>query len=198
MEPEQTGRHYDELADIWQQPHLQTNGIAQVERAIRFTKNRGPALDIGCGSSGRFIELLLKEGFEPEGIDVSSRMLALARARHPAVSFQQADIAKWDFPKKYDIILGWDCLWHLPLERQEPVLSKICEGLNSKGVFIFSTGGIDGPGEKSDSFMGPRMDYSALGIPKTLELLTKFGCVCRHLEYDQYPEEHLFLIAQKG
>jgi hypothetical protein len=24
------------------------------------------------------------------------------------------------------------------------------------------------------------------------------GCICRHLEYDQFPEKHVFLIAQKA
>ncbi|MGM0632082.1 MAG: hypothetical protein ACQETO_02810 [Pseudomonadota bacterium] len=31
-----------------------------------------------------------------------------------------------------------------------------------------------------------------------LSLLGTFGCVCRHLEYDQYPEKHLYVIAQKS
>jgi hypothetical protein len=45
--------------------------------------------------------------------------------------------------------------------------------------------------------MGGMFDYSTLGIPRYLELLPKFGCICRHLEYDQYPEQHLYIIAQK-
>lgn len=76
-------------------------------------------------------------------------------------------------------------------------MQKICEGLSEGGVFIFTTGGLDEPEEKRDSCMGPPVYYSALGIPKTLELLRKFGCVCRHLEYDQYPEKHLYIIAQR-
>jgi pseudouridine-5'-phosphate glycosidase len=65
------------------------------------------------------------------------------------------------------------------------------------GIIIFTTGGLGGPHEKSDSAMGIEVSYSVLGIPKTLELLDRFGCVCRHLEYDQYPENHLYIIAQK-
>ena len=41
------------------------------------------------------------------------------------------------------------------------------------------------------------MYYSVLGIPKTLEVLSAAGCICRHLEYDQYPEQHLYMIAQR-
>jgi len=197
MDPEALGREYDKKASHWQEPFLQTNGLAQFEKAIRFTKNRGPALDIGCGSSGRFIDLLRKHGFVPEGLDVSRQMIALARQRHSQIHFYETDISKWTFPKKYDFISGWDSIWHLPLELQEPVLQKICEGLTDHGIFIFTTGGLDDPHEKSDSSMGIEVSYSVLGIPKTLELLDRFGCVCRHLEYDQYPERHLYVVAQK-
>ena len=42
------------------------------------------------------------------------------------------------------------------------------------------------------------MAYGTLGVLRLLELLLKFGCVPRHLEYDQYPEAHVYLIAQKS
>jgi hypothetical protein len=42
------------------------------------------------------------------------------------------------------------------------------------------------------------MDPEATGHSyDRLQLLARFGCVCRHLEYDQYPEQHLRVIAQK-
>ena len=197
MQPNEIGRSYDTIAHVWQEPNIQSNGIPQFERAIKFTKARNHALDIGCGSSGRFFDLLLKHGFQVEGIDVSEKMIALARQRHPNVPLHHADIVTWSLPRRYDFISAWDSIWHLPLEMHELVLHKICDGLTRDGVLIFTTGGVDKPEEKSDSCMGPPMYYSVLGIPKTLELLTRFNCICRHLEYDQYPEQHLYIIAQK-
>jgi len=197
MRPEEIGRRYDQIAQQWQEPWLQSNGIAQFQRAIQFTQQRGAALDIGCGCSGRFIDLLRQNGFQVEGLDVSTRMVALARERHPDVTFHHADICTWELPRSYDFIAGWDSIWHLPLAEQEPVLRKICGGLAPGGVFIFTTGGLDGPEEKQDSNMGPPVWYSVLGIPRTLELLAECGCVCRHLEYDQWPESHLYVIAKK-
>lgn len=57
---------------------------------------------------------------------------------------------------------AWDSTWHLPLELQEPVLQKICEGLTDHGIFIFTTGGLDGPHEKSDSSMGIEVGFGGL------------------------------------
>ena len=197
MDPHELGRNYDQIAHVWQDPKTQLSGIPQFQRALKFAQKHGHALDIGCGCNGRFIDLLTKHGFQVEGVDVSERMIALARQRHPNISFYHADICEWSFPRQYDFIAAWDSVWHLPLEKQEPVLQKISDGLAPHGVFIFTTGGTDEPNEKSDSVMGPPVHYSTLGIPKTLDVLSRFGCVCRHLEYDQYPELHLYIIAQK-
>lgn len=197
MRPEEIGRSYDAIAEQWLRPELHANGIAQHERAIQFSKGGHWALDIGCGCSARFSDLLVRHGFQVEGVDVSEKMIALARQGRPEVSFYHADICQWDFPRRYDFVSAWDSLWHLPLKEQEPVLRKLGAGLTPGGVLIFTTGGLDEAEEKWDASMGPPVYYSALGIPKTLEVLARAGCVCRHLEYDQYPETHLYIIAQK-
>ena len=198
MKPSEIAKSYDQLADHWNSDRFpRDNGIGQHERAIAFVKYKRRALDVGCGSSGRIIELLESHGFDVEGLDISGRMIELAVKRHPRVALHRADICEWELPAKYDVISAWDSIWHVPLADQETVLKKLCQGLNQGGVCIFTTGGVDSPSEIVDSAMGPRMYHSTIGIPKVLKLLAESGCVCRHLEYDQYPELHVFIIAQK-
>jgi trans-aconitate methyltransferase len=198
MTPRDIAHSYDQLADQWNSDTFpRDNGIPQHERAIAFLKEKHHALDIGCGSSGRIIDLLLAHSFDVEGLDLSERMITLARQRHPDTTFHHADIREWEFPRQYDLISAWDSIWHLPLADQEPVLKEILHGLTPGGVCIFTTGGLDEPSEKVDAAMGPQMYYSVLGISNTLRVLSEAGCVCRHLEYDQYPELHVFVIAQK-
>ncbi len=197
MRPDEIGRSYDAITHVWQEPRMQSVGMSQLERALGFATARRYALDIGCGCNGRFIDRLLADGFHVDGVDISEKMVALARQRHPDVTFHRADICEWDLPRKYDLILAWDSIWHVPLEAHVSVLQKICEGLTPNGVCLFTMGGLDAPEEKTDACMGPPMYYSTPGIPKTLDLLARCGCVCRHLEYDQYPEPHLCVIAQR-
>ena len=125
-------------------------------------------------------------------------MIALAKTRHPHVTFHHADVCEWVPAKPYDFISAWDSIWHVPLDRSESVLRKLCGALNPGGVFIWTTAGLDGPEEKRDSSMGPPVYYSVPGIPNTLRTIAEAGCVCRHLEYDQLPEKHVFLIVQKA
>src|SRR5262245_6322443 len=131
MQPAETGAHYDRIALWWQQQHAHSvYGVAALERAIRFVKNKTTALEVGCGSSGRFIEVLLQNGFTPTGLDISAEMIALARQRHPLVTFYTADICTWVLPQSYDLMVAWDSTFHLPLAEQAPVLKRLCAGLN--------------------------------------------------------------------
>lgn len=199
MKPEETGSHYDRIATWWQQQHIDsTYGIAALERAIKFVENRSTALDIGCGSSGRFIDVLIKHGFTPSGVDVSAEMISLARKLHPEVTFYAKDICNWEYPQTYDLISAWDSTFHLPLAEQEPVLKKMCEHLNPKGIVLFTCGGTGEPEEIAGGFEGQTFDYSTLGVNEFLRLLIKFGCTCKHVEYDQYPENHVYIIGQKA
>lgn len=84
------------------------------------------------------------------------------------------------------------------MKDQERVLKRILNGLTSKGVCIFTAGGVDEFDEITNSYMGPAMYCSSLGLRKMLEIILDAECMCRHLEYDQYPESHAYFIVQRG
>lgn len=198
MNPHDTGKAYDQITHLWESERFdRNNGIAQHKRAISFVKSRGKALDVGCGCTGRFIDLLLNEGFSPEGVDVSEKMITQARLRHPEIHFYHEDICDLALPDTYDFITAWDSIWHIPLNRQEKIITKLVSFLNTNGVLIFSCGGTDEEGEHKDDFMGPEVYYASLSINGYLKLFIQLGCICRHLEYDQQPELHTYFIVQK-
>ena len=197
MDPSEVAASYDSLAERWTSAGFDhTNGIGQHMRALQFVQCPGKALDVGCGSSGRFIDLLIAQGFDVEGLDLSSEMLRLARLRHPHIVFHHADICAWRAPRTYDFITAWDSIWHVPLSSQRDVLGKLCRALSPKGVIIFTAGGRDEPGEKEDRHMGVPMYHATIGVPEILRTLDESGCTCRHLEYDQHPELHVYVVAQ--
>lgn len=199
MKPSDIGEAYNQITHLWENEKFnRLNGIEQHERAIAFVRNRGKALDVGCGCTGRFIDLLVSNGFDPEGVDVSEEMIKLAKKRHPKIIFHHQDICSWNVPQKYDFITAWDSIWHIPLNQQEKVLTKLVSSLNANGILIFSFGGIDQQGDHKDDSMGPEVYYSTLGINGFLTLFIGLGCICRHFEYGQYPELHAYLIVQKA
>ncbi|MBN8562164.1 MAG: methyltransferase domain-containing protein [Leptolyngbya sp. UWPOB_LEPTO1] len=198
MHPEDTATRYDRIASWWQIQHQSSSyGIAQLERAIRFISNKQLAIDIGCGSSGRFIQVLKEHRFQVEGLDISEEMIDLAKQLHPDITFYRADICCWNPPKLYSLIVAWDSTFHLPLEMQKPVTQKLCDALEPDGVLMFTCGGGYRQSEVSGTFQGQNFEYSTLGVNAFLKILAERQCTCLHLEYDQYPENHVYIIAQK-
>ncbi|MBE9226270.1 class I SAM-dependent methyltransferase [Phormidium sp. LEGE 05292] len=198
MEPYNTAALYDRIAQWWQIQHQDSlYGIAQLERAIEFTAKRNAAIDIGCGSSGRFIKILSQHGFLAEGLDISREMIDLAKQLHPEITFYREDICCWLPEKLYSLISAWDSTFHLPLNMQEPVIKKLCDALEAGGVVLFTCGGGHTSAEISGSFQGQDFEYSTLGVDAFLRILSEHQCTCRHLEYDQFPENHVYIIAQK-
>jgi len=196
-----TASAYDLIADRWADavfdPH---NGIAAHRRALAFlgAAQPGRALNVGCGGNTRFNALLRQHGLSLEGVDVSARMLALARAADPDVVLHHADACDWPVPHRYRFITAWDSLWHVPLGKQRALMLKLMAALEPGGVFVFSAGGLDAPGEHTDSTMGPEVYYATLGIPGLLDVIGEARCICRHLEFDQFPQNHLLVIVQRA
>lgn len=198
MHPEDTATRYDRIARWWQTQHQNSlYGIAQLEGAIKFAPKKHFALDVGCGSSGRFIKVLSEHGFQVEGLDISEEMIELAKQLHPGITFYREDICCWNPPKPYSLIVAWDSTFHLPLDMQEPVTKKLCDALEPGGVLMFTCGGGYRPGEISGAFQDQDFEYSTLGVDAFLKILVEHQCTCLHVEYDQYPEKHVYIIAQK-
>lgn len=73
------------------------------------------AIDLGCGP-GNSTEVLLARypNAAVTGIDSSPAMIDAARRRLPAVRFERADIASWQTPDRFDVILSNAVLQWLP------------------------------------------------------------------------------------
>jgi trans-aconitate methyltransferase len=208
MKPEKIGEKYNKVAKWWHEHHYNSNyGMKQIERAIQYCKNFEKALDVGCGSGGRIISKLLETGFKVKGIDVSDKMLELAKANHPEVEFELSDICSWESKEKYDLIVAWDSIFHIPMADQETVIEKLCDHLKPDGILIYTFG--DDYGDKEDySFLDEKgkqvgelnndmFGYGTIGINENLRVISARQCKCMHLEIDQYPAEHVYVIAKK-
>lgn len=201
MNPEQTGERYHRVASQWRANLTGSSyGLAMLRRAAGFCRARHRAIDIGCGSEGRFLREMVEQGFESiEGLDIAPGMIELAAAAHPdeRITFHVADVSHWRPRHRYDLITAWDSTFHLPPDLHEPVLRQLCAALSPGGVLLFTCGGGPGPGEAAGTFLGEDFEYSTPGMRKYLRLLDDCDCHPRHLEYDQFPENHVSVIAER-
>lgn len=98
MEAAAVGAAYDLIAERWQDGRLDpAAGLPQHARALRLL-DAAPgdwALSVGCGCSTRLNRAIRAHGLAIEGIDVSARMLDLARQADPDQVLHLADACDW-------------------------------------------------------------------------------------------------------
>lgn len=208
MEPKLIGKLYDKVAEWWYANHHTSRyGLPQIERAIRYCKSHRSALDVGCGSGGRIIHTLQQNEFNVYGIDISEKMIQIAQREHPDVIFEQADICTWLSNKKYNLIVAWDSIFHIPMDNQEIVVSKLCGLLEPDGILIYTFGDDYGDheslsfsdelGKQYGKLDNDLFGYGTIGIDGNLRVLHDNNFKCLHLELDQYPQNHVYIIARK-
>jgi SAM-dependent methyltransferase len=96
----------------------------------------GPVLDIGCGQ-GELVRLLLADGYEAEGVDVSPEQAALA---HAAGLYQ---VSRGDYRQRlagrrrtYAAVTATDLLEHLAKDEVLATFDQVIRVLLPGGVFI--------------------------------------------------------------
>jgi ubiquinone/menaquinone biosynthesis C-methylase UbiE len=74
----------------------------------------GEVLDLGCGS-GVFTDLLHRRGFQATGLDLSPKLLELARRKYPELRFVEGDVENLPFDDgAADGVMLSGILHHLP------------------------------------------------------------------------------------
>ena len=97
-------------------------------------------LDLGCGAGQLARHLATRGAVEVIGVDISERMLELARTQwaHPRVSYQRAAIEEVTFaPARFDLVLSVLALHYVDDYRR--LVARIAEWLTPGGVVVYST-----------------------------------------------------------
>ena len=96
-------------------------------------------LDLGCGAGQLAHHLATRGAAEVIGVDVSERMLALARTdwAHPRVTYQQAAIERVQFPAgRFDLVVSSLALHYVADYRA--VMVRVAGWLTAAGVLVYS------------------------------------------------------------
>jgi SAM-dependent methyltransferase len=93
-------------------------------------------LDLGCGH-GWLAGLIAESGAQVSGIDGSAGLIALARARHPGLRFEVADLTDGlprDLHGPFDLVVSHMVLMDVPeLDR---LLADVADNLTDDGLFV--------------------------------------------------------------
>ena len=110
------------------------------ETAIRI-------LDLGCGN-GLNLSMFADEGFEVTGIDISSRMLNIARDTCPSAALIEGDFLEYPFPPaSFEGVFAKAIVHLFPRADASRLITKIYDVLRPHGVFYVTTTVELNPGE---------------------------------------------------
>lgn len=134
---ERTQKDYNLIAE----DYSRTRG--KVWEELKFLKeyviSREKILDLGCGN-GRLYELFEEMSVDYYGVDISEKLIEIAKSRHPKDKFQVADALSLPFPDNFfDKIFSIAVLHHIPSEKLKiQFLKEAKRVLKPNGLLILT------------------------------------------------------------
>ncbi len=120
----------------------------------------GPVLDVGCGP-GTVTAHLHGLGVEVSGVDLSPRMIALARRLHPGLQFGVASATDLRLGEaSLGGVLGWWSLFNLPRDVLPGVLAAFARSLVPGGQVLLGMHAGDGEIVRTEAYGGVPVSWT--------------------------------------
>lgn len=129
-------------------------------------------LDLGCGP-GRDAQIFVEQGFEVTRVDISPKMIEMARSKVDAQFFVM-DMENLDFPaNSFDGVWASASLLHIPKKRILQVFKDLYVLLVEEGVFYLSLKKGTGEGLQSDPRYGDVQKFWSFFEKEEIEEILK-------------------------
>ena len=146
----------------------------ELEEFASLIPKNAHTLDVGCGAGIPTAKFLTERGIKVTGIDLSDKMLNLARDNVPNAKFVKMDMLKLEFNENtFDGIISVFALFHVPKENHFDVFKKFFEILKPGGILMINSGVSESEG--TSRFFGVPMFWSNFSPKTTLDLVKKAG-----------------------
>lgn len=123
---------YDTLAESYAKEFFEPS--EHIDDFLKLIPLKGKILDVGCGV-GVDSEYMISNGFDVIGVDLSGKMLSLAKQRFPRGDFRLGDMRKLTFQDFYfDGIFASFSLIHIPKKDLSGLLIKLGRMLKETGA----------------------------------------------------------------
>jgi len=122
--------------DLMERPYL--------EALTANLKDGSAILDLGCGTGEPVLRFLSELNYQITGVDGSKAMIDKARQRFPNIKFILEDMRDIDFDERFDAIIAWHSLFHLPPDDQRAIFEVFARHMKPGGQLLFTSGTEEG------------------------------------------------------
>jgi ubiquinone/menaquinone biosynthesis C-methylase UbiE len=165
---------YDKMGETYHSFRNNEKFYSELEKFTELLPNSGHILDAGSGVGLPVSQYLVKKGFNVTGIDISNKMVELAKQNVPEATFFQKNIITLDFPdNSFDGIICVYTLWHIPRINHSLIISNFHRMLKNNGILVINTGIYESEG--MSEFFGEPMLCSSNSPINTLAFVKEAG-----------------------
>lgn len=165
---------YDKIAEDYHRERSRFEHRKELEAFMRRLPKKAKVIDVGCGAGVPVAKTLVENGFAVTGIDVSRRMLELARKHVPKGKFLVKDMTRLNFENdSFDGLTAFYSIIHVPREKHSSVFKRFHKILKAGGAMLVSVGASEWEGE--GEFHGAKMFWSHYAPEKSLQIIKESG-----------------------
>lgn len=159
-------------------------------------------LDLGCGN-GRALKYFVDKGFQGIGVDVSEKMLELAKKHVPKGKYYKRDFTKLEFkPNSFNAVISFFALNHIPKEQFKEVMVLCKRFLKKDGLLLL--GMVKGESEGLfEGFYDKKMSLYGAGYTKKelIDILKSNGyrilkTGTEHFKGKYFEEDDIYILAK--
>lgn len=141
------------LPDTRAEAPLDLAMIDAFAEAVTSGDDDARVLDAGCGA-GRMSRYLAGRGCLVEGVDLSSRMVALARRDHPGLTFTVGSLTELPYPDdQFAGVMLWYSIIHTPPAGQGRIFAEAARVLRQGGHLLVGFQSGEGTRDVSGNYL---------------------------------------------
>lgn len=141
-------------------------------------------------------QALITHGLSVTGNDISVAQIKLAKQHVPQATLIQSDMLALDFqPGRFDAVVAFYSIFHLPKDEQGMIVEKVTGWLKEGGWFLFNLATEEGDVLRED-WMGVTMFSSGLGVDGNREMMKACGEGLRVME-DEVAVEKAGMVEER-
>ena len=199
---------YNNLAKQYEKDYFNnTDDMQYVEKFIQYL-NGNKILDVGCGC-GNLSIILAEKNYDVTGIDLSDKMLEIAKVKVPSVKFEKQDMRKTNFQNEtFDGLFVCRSLFHIKSEEIPQTLAEFYRILRNNGTIAIIVRVTEKPFEQIEKEVyNPNLNiffkyFSEDEIIKELDSANfkiKYKDIREILDIDsEKVVKNMLIIAEKG
>ncbi len=197
MSEEIVEKGYDKIAEKYHSVRDRFSHEKELNEFMKFIPKNGRILDVGSGSGVPIAKKLIEHGFEVVGIDISQKMIELAKKNVPQATFIKMEMTNLEFDDaSFDGLVAFYSIIHLSREKHSLLFRNFNRILKKTGVMFVCLGPAEYEG--TEEYLGEKMFWSHYEPKKALQIIKDAGfTIIFDRKITSGEETHYWVLARK-